>query len=53
MEDKVSALESRLEAESELNRGTTALDQALADLEVEQDVDDELAALRRKMQQDS
>lgn len=51
MEDKVSALESRLEAEAELNRGTTALDQALADLEVEQDVDDELAALRRKMQQ--
>ncbi len=53
MENKVTALESRLEAENELSQGTTPLDQALADLEAEQNVDDELAALRKKMQQDS
>lgn len=53
MEDNVSALESRLEAEAELNQGTSPLDQALAELEEEQDIDHELAALKQKMQQDS
>lgn len=49
MEDKVAAMEARTEALAELNNGASKLEQEFLDMETHAEIDDELAALKRKV----
>ena len=50
MEDKVAELEARAEATAELNSDASRLEKDFLDMEVEQEVENELAALKKKVQ---
>jgi phage shock protein A len=49
MEDKVAAMEARTEALEELNSGASKLEQEFLDMKNHTEIDDELAALKRKV----
>ncbi len=49
MEDKVTEMEARAEAAAELNGDASQLEKDFLAMEVEQEVEDELAALKRKV----
>jgi len=49
MEDRVSEMEAKIAARAELRRDKTRLEREFRDLEVAQEVEDELATLRKKM----
>jgi len=49
MEDKVTEMEARAEAAAELNDDASQLEKDFLAMEVEQEVEDELAALKRKV----
>jgi phage shock protein A len=53
MEDKVAAMEARVEALDELNNDTSRLEKEFLAMEVDRDVEDELAALKKKVQDTS
>ena len=50
MEDKVAEMEARAEATAELNSDASRLEKDFLDMEVEQEVENELAALKKKVQ---
>jgi len=50
MEDKVAEMEARAEATAELNSDASRLEKDFLDMEVEQEVESELAALKKKVQ---
>jgi phage shock protein A len=49
MEDKVAEIEARTDAMAELNADASSLEKEFWDMQVEQDVEDDLEMLRRKL----